>query len=311
LALFLVFASNKAKQNEQNQLHHVDGWDSVLKDNRLTVSIVMPTKERFEYVNRAVKSVLAQTYQDWELLIIDDSTTETHQRILELANSDSRLQVVPREPGIGPCAARRIGVEATKGGFTTFIDSDDYYLPDRLEQHMEVWRSHPEIGLSYDSWESSEAEENSYLRKQLRYLPKGVANAPFTARRLFYGNFIHASSALTTRKIIQQAGGYPEEPLVCDWYLYMRICETYPAFRIPMPLSFKDSLAPDRVGARQASFVTQEFMAGKRKALKANPKVYALPLMTETLLFVLASLKNFDGQYLKKKAFDLVCILRP
>src|SRR5712692_7177943 len=184
-----------------------------------TVSIVMPTKGRVELVCRAVDSVLAQTYGTFELLIIDDSGKEQAREIIALADSDSRIEYVDRK-GIGVSEARALGVHLAKGSFLTLLDSDDYWANPRLERHVGVWENN-EIGLSWDA--CAEMGGPPTLVKQP--FSEGVIEAPRVARKLYLGNFIHASSGFTRTDFARKIDF--SWSILSDWLLFMRIAESH------------------------------------------------------------------------------------
>src|SRR5207245_3255587 len=139
----------------------------------------------------AINSVLAQTYETFELLVLDDSANEEASEIIEFTNSDSRIEYVSRN-GIGVSEARALGVRRAKGVFLTFLDSDDYWADRRLERHLDVWADN-EIGLSWDV--CAEIGGPPTLVKQP--FAEGLIEPPRVARKLYLGNFIHESSGFT------------------------------------------------------------------------------------------------------------------
>lgn len=98
------------------------------------VSVVMPCYNRADSVRHAIDSVLAQTCSDLELVIVDDaSTDETPEIIAEVASGEPRIRVILSERNAGPGVARNTGIAAARGQWIAFIDSDDWYEPQRLE----------------------------------------------------------------------------------------------------------------------------------------------------------------------------------
>lgn len=111
------------------------------------ISVVMPAYNTERYVDEAVSSILAQTFTDWELVAIDDHSTDNTKRILDsYAASDPRIRVVTTV-GKGFVDALRTGVEASHGGLIARMDSDDRSAPTRLERQWEFLQAHPEVGL--------------------------------------------------------------------------------------------------------------------------------------------------------------------
>lgn len=97
------------------------------------ISVIVPVYNSEKYLDKAVESVLSQSYSDWELILVDDgSTDESHRLCDEWADKDERICVVHRQNG-GLSAARNSGLDIAKGDFITFLDSDDMLCPDALK----------------------------------------------------------------------------------------------------------------------------------------------------------------------------------
>jgi glycosyl transferase family 2 len=110
-----------------------------------TVSIIVPTCERREYVCRAVRSVFAQRYQDWELIVVDDGSTDGTGKALRAFGP--RLRYVWQE-NRGVSAARNAGLRLARGEIVAFLDSDDRWLPDHLETVVAMLARYPEAVLA-------------------------------------------------------------------------------------------------------------------------------------------------------------------
>src|ERR1051325_11615249 len=106
----------------------------------MLVSTIIPTYNRDELIGRSVQSVLSQTYQLLEVIVVDDaSTDDTRDRIETLQQVDPRIQYVRHERNRGAQAARNTGIQAAKGEFIAFLDSDNEWLPQKLERQMPLF----------------------------------------------------------------------------------------------------------------------------------------------------------------------------
>lgn len=105
------------------------------------VSIIMPCHNGAQYIRQAVESVLAQTYGDWELLIIDDASTDGSVDIAqEYCAKDSRIKLLHTTASTGkPATARNVGIEAASGRFIAFLDCDDQWLADKLAHQLPLF----------------------------------------------------------------------------------------------------------------------------------------------------------------------------
>lgn len=104
-----------------------------------TVSVIIPVYNRSQAVVRAISSVRAQTFQDFELIVVDDGSTESLAAAVSSVK-DSRLRLVAHKRNRGPAAARNTGVAKAKGRFVAFLDSDDEWLPEKLERQLRFMR---------------------------------------------------------------------------------------------------------------------------------------------------------------------------
>ena len=117
---------------------------------RPVVSVVIPTFDRAGYLARAIDSVVAQSFVDWELIVVDDgSTDETHDVIDRYAKRLGGRLVYLKQRNHGSSHARNAGIEASAGQFVAFLDSDDEYLPTKLSRQLELFTARPDLGLVY------------------------------------------------------------------------------------------------------------------------------------------------------------------
>src|SRR5262245_1051561 len=92
------------------------------------ISVVLPTYDRESYLREAVNSVVAQTYDDWEMVIVDDGSTDGTRAYLETL-TDPRIRVVLREHCGNPALLRNLGVRISRAAYIAFLDSDDTWMP--------------------------------------------------------------------------------------------------------------------------------------------------------------------------------------
>ena len=208
----------------------------------VSVSVAMPTRGRSQFVDRAISSVVQQTFDDFELIILDGSDPATKSSIRKMARRDPRIIFVDLGD-IGLTAARKLGATLAKGRLFALMDSDDYWDRSRLQIHVDVWNSH-EIGLSWDRW--AEASSKSMNIQRQPVLP-GLISPPKLAPMFYGGNFIHASSGIVATKFAKTLGFPLMNILSSDWILFMRASEYYSAYFIGKTLSFKETSAPERI----------------------------------------------------------------
>lgn len=134
---------------------------SELKDYGL-VSIIMPNYNGGKYLTDTIKSVLAQTYQNWELIFVDDCSTDNS---LEIVNSfgDKRIRILQNEKNSGAAVSRNYAIREAQGKWIAFLDSDDLWTPEKLEKQIEFMKS-KDIAFSFTDYEVVDSE-NRLLAK--------------------------------------------------------------------------------------------------------------------------------------------------
>jgi len=222
------------------------------------------------YVERAISSVLNQSFPDFELLILDNSPALEKARIREISESDPRIVFVDRGD-IGVTKARKLGAELSRGKLFALLDSDDFWDENRLKKHVDVWKQQ-HIGLSWDRW----AEMN---QKSVRPVPQpfreGIVRPPSLAVRLYWYNFIHASAGIVTTAFARDLGFPLMGIMSSDWTLFMRAAEYYPAYFIGECLSYKEIMAPERVSnVETRDFFMKESATIHHWAMRHKPGLY-------------------------------------
>ena len=204
-------AIDTARTNLQ-RAHHVrsrliDNWKpghkfppSVTAHSRDTlVSVVMPVRNRAHIVGRAIESVLGQTHTRWELIIVDDgSTDDTAAVASEFAARDARISLITQPPG-GVCAARNAGLAAAAAGYVAFLDSDNEWLPDFIAQSLPAFAD-TAIVATHSAAELVDDDGHH------AFLAMGGDREDL----LIGGNFIDLNTLIARRSAVTAIGGFDE-----------------------------------------------------------------------------------------------------
>lgn len=127
----------------------------------LKVSIITPLYNCSEYLEQAIQSVVSQTYQDWEMIMVDDFSTDKSIEIAQrYAAEDSRIKVLQLEKNSGAAVARNTAIEAAAGRFIAFLDSDDKWLPHKLETQIQFMQDN-DVAFSYAAYEKINEQGNA------------------------------------------------------------------------------------------------------------------------------------------------------
>jgi glycosyltransferase involved in cell wall biosynthesis len=126
-------------------------------------SIIIPTYNRAHRIRRAIQSVLDQQYISWELIIIDDASTDNTEDVIQPFLSDSRIRYIKNESNQERCVSRNTGIQAANGEYICFLDSDDYHLPHHLESFYNFLKKNdfPKAFLFSNSFNETETGERS------------------------------------------------------------------------------------------------------------------------------------------------------
>lgn len=158
------------------------------------VSVIMPMHNSVRFMEEAIDSVIAQTYTNWELLIIDDASTDDSPLIAKrYADKDSRIKYLVNHNHIGmPSAPRNVGIKAAKGEFIAFLDSDDIWYPTKLSEQLQLF-SEDNVAIVYSNYEkiNERGEKNNRIV---------TAPARATYHSLLHGNVIGNLTGMYDRR---------------------------------------------------------------------------------------------------------------
>lgn len=139
------------------------------------VSIIMPAYNAEKYISQAIQSVIEQTYKKWELIIIDDCSSDNTLNIVKLyAKKDERIKYTKQSSNYGAAKARNIGIEMSKGDYIAFLDSDDLWRKEKLEKQITFMK---ENNLTFTCTYYDKIDENSNsLNIVVKYKKEAVYN---------------------------------------------------------------------------------------------------------------------------------------
>jgi len=200
------------------------------------VSVIIPSYNRAKYVGKAVESVLDQTFQDLEIIVVDDGSTD--DTLNSLTVYKDRVRVL-QQVNQGRSGARNAGVTAALGSVIAFLDSDDIWLPEKLERQLEFFGNNPNIGLVH-TWSSVIDEhgnprpEDTRRRIQLyrRALRRGYTYIGMSQECVLF-----LSTVAIRRECWERIGPFDTEiPAFEDWDWYLRAARITTIASIPVSL---------------------------------------------------------------------------
>ena len=196
-----------------------------------STSIIIPAYNRFSLLCEAINSVLAQSDKDYELIVVDDGSTDATSTVQAIYGR--RLQYV-RQENRGVSAARNRGISEARGNLIAFLDSDDLWCPEKLAVQKAAMKKDPSCQISYT--------EEIWFRKGVRVNPmkKHAKASGWIFEKLLRLCLISPSSVLVRKNLLETVGTFTEEFPVCEDYdLWLRISKDYPVHLIRQPLIIK------------------------------------------------------------------------
>jgi len=183
------------------------------------ISIVIPTYNSAQFVGAAVESVLKQTYSHFEIIVVDDGSTDNTASVL--APYKDRIQYIKKQNG-GPASARNIGIKQARGEYVAFLDADDVWLPPKLETQLDAMNG--DIAL---------VGEGDFHKGECS------SSRIITYKELLQKNYFCNSSVIVKKSCFDEVGLYNESPefkAVEDWDMWLRIANKFPVQLLPSNL---------------------------------------------------------------------------
>lgn len=197
--------------------------------NSNLVSVIIPTRNRPAYLRQAVDSVYAQQYPQFEILVVDDGSTDATAEALK--GYDERLRYL-RQEHRGVAAARNHGIAHARGSLVAFLDDDDLFLPEKLEQNVAYMAQHPEVVWLCSGFQLVDAAGVPLPRTAIIPAPE------ITLHDIALFAFIHTSSVVIRRHVIEAAGGFPEGVRVSeDYHTWARVLMRGKGASLQQPLT--------------------------------------------------------------------------
>lgn len=205
------------------------------------VSVIIPTYNRSALLTRAVQSVLGQTYQNWELIIVDDASKDDTEKVVAAFGSP-RIRYFKQDVNKGAQAARNTGIRMAKGEYIGFLDSDNEWYPQKLEKQLEVFgAASDKVGVVYSSHD--EINTISHTRREMIYRQHGDIY-----KNLLTYPLIDYITPMVKRECFQKIGLLDEKvPAFHEWDTFIRLSRCYEFGLVPEKLAayyvHKDSIS--------------------------------------------------------------------
>lgn len=213
------------------------GTDSFEFDEPL-VSIVTPAYNCERFIGETIESVINQTYKNWEMIIVDDGSTDKIGNIVKnYCKRDIRIKYFWQKNSGRPAVPRNVAIRKAKGKYIAFLDSDDLWVSEKLARQVEYMEKHPDLDLVYGL---AKCVGNPLFEGRLVKQPKDVAFCT-TFEELFICNSIVCLTVIVRASSLQRVGLFNEAPSFVsaeDWDLWLRFAHDYKIGFIPELVGF-------------------------------------------------------------------------
>ena len=209
-----------------------------------TVSVILPTRDRAPWLQKTIRSIVAQSHKPFEIIVIDDGSRDNTQAILatECANAAPQVFHFLQTTGLGVSAARNLGIRMARGAFIALIDSDDQWHPLKLEKQIACLENHPDAALCHT--------EEIWIRngKRVNACKHHEKSGGWIFEKCLPRCVISPSASLIRSSIFSEVGMFDETLPVCEDYdLWLRICSRFAVAFVAEALTIKNGGHPDQL----------------------------------------------------------------
>ncbi|WP_114576272.1 glycosyltransferase family 2 protein [Saliphagus sp. LR7] len=227
---------------------------SLSSDDAPTISVVIPTYNRADVLPRTLDSVLEQTYNNIELVVVDDASTDATKSIVK-GYEDPRIRYISHKKNSGGSAARNTGLKAAKGAFVAFLDDDDEWHPRKIEAQLKTYNeAHESVGVVYSGIKNVDSKGRTNSVKT----PKIEGEV---TKELLLENFIGSFSALLVDSGTINSTGLLDErfPSWQDWEYYIRLSKEAHFAAVPEPLVVRYNADHEQISDDLETKITETY----------------------------------------------------
>ncbi len=279
-----------------------------MKNNNPKVSVIIPTYNRANLLPRAIESVLKQTFKDFELIIVDDGSTDNTKEIVNnYIKKDNRIKYIYQENSGGPAKPKNTGIKIAKGKYIAFLDSDDEWFINKLKKQYHLYEDNKNNNVGLIGCEAisinNETKEKKYI-KSIKYIE---ARSPEVLKKTIPKSF---SSVMINKNVFKEIGLIDEKIKICDDFeLYIRISRKYNFLFIQEPL-FNYYVHENNVSASKNYIkIIKErklIMQKHKKIFLSHPNIYSNQFKKFGTFYLLN-----DNHKLAKKNFIQAIKIKP
>ncbi|WP_432401160.1 glycosyltransferase [Wukongibacter sp. M2B1] len=197
----------------------------------IKVSVIIPTYNYGKYICDAVDSILKQTYTDYEIIVVDDGSTDGTDDILKKYGDILSYYYIKNQ---GPAAARNFGIEKSKGKYISFLDADDAFLPEKLDIQVDILENNRDTGLVHSDFLYV---NNTLASVYYHFRCKKKSSHAEALQYLWHNNYINTSTVMIVKDYLSEVGLFNSSYRYAEDYdLWLRLGKYYEFYCIHQPL---------------------------------------------------------------------------
>lgn len=280
------------------------------------ISIVITSYNYQKYLKDTINSVISQTCSDWEMIVVDDASTDCSVDIInEFAKNDSRIKLIQNKENLGLKKSLQIGLKNCSGQWIAFLESDDMWRADYLEKKSSIINEHPDTVLIFNDVELFGDENKIKLIK-----PSFERNKKFLDKQVFPKNMfrdlnvqnriVTFSSVMVKKEALNNINWDVPVDKLLDWWLYIQIAYKNNFFYIPEKLTRWQIHPKSYITKKSEKKFCMVNICAYKEVYKRNKEDRSLPLFIfySTLSFVFSRLQKIElYQNLIIRKFKSIC----
>ncbi|MEX0609431.1 MAG: glycosyltransferase [Balneolaceae bacterium] len=262
------------------------------------VSILMPVFNGSAFLDRSIKSVLRQTYGNWELIIVDDKSRDESVNVVKKYLTDERIILLENEKNVGIAASRNRAIAASTGEFIAILDQDDEWKNQKLEKQINLFKElNSDYGLVYCNTEIHHSTGEVYVRK--KEIEPGITIEE-NVRKLFLQNLLSSLTVMMKKECIKEVGAFDESIKWGgdDYDLWMRIAAKYKFAFLDESLAIRHEHGKNFSNEKKK--MVEKSIAFGREYVERNPEFKPLLKHRESLHFYRYGIEQLKSQNYKE-----------
>jgi glycosyltransferase involved in cell wall biosynthesis len=248
------------------------------------VSVIIPTHNRKELLTRAIRSVLDQTYQDFEIIVVDDFGASE-----DCGKLDPRIRYIRSDTTGYPGASRNKGIDISKGTYIAFLDDDDIWTPDKLKKQISLMKKDESLGMVCGNMYQVSSPDEKPIHKYFADKPQMAGNLLV---KMILQSFAHTPTCLLRREVFSTVGTFfvdPRMKVAEDTDMWMRVATAYNIVYDPEPLVIRllDLKEGDNISRKYSTPTRNDVYQFKAVQLAYRRLLhYRIPLLARLLVYL-------------------------